>query len=158
MIQPVLLEVASGGEQPLIDLDNTLFIQALVFVIMAFLASKLLFKPYLRMREEREEGIEGARAEAERLTAEADARLADYDGKLKDARERAMGEQRKVRAEAAASEQKLLDATRAEALAAIEESRGKLGTEVETARSELLPKADLLARDMVSKLLGRKVG
>ncbi len=158
MFQPVLLEVASGGEQPLIDLDNTLFVQALVFAIMAFLASRWLFKPYLRMREQREEGIEGAREEAERLTAEADARLTDYEGKLKDARERAMSEQRKVRAEAAASEQKLLDETRAETLSAIEESRKKLGTEVQSARTDLLPKADLLARDMVSKLLGRKVG
>jgi len=158
MIQPVLLQVASGGEAPLIDIDNTLFVQALVFAIMAFLASKLLFKPYLRMREEREEGIEGAREEAERLGAEADARLADYDGKIKDARERAMGEQRKVRAEAAASEQKLLDKTREETLAAIEESKVELGSEVGAARKELLPKADLLARDMVSRLLGRKVG
>lgn len=158
MFQPVLLEVASGAEQPLIDLDNTLFLQALVFAIMAFLASRWLFKPYLRMREEREEGIEGAREEAERLTAEADARLSDYEGKLKDARERAMAEQRKVRAEAAASEQKLLDATRAETLTAIEESKKTLDSEVQAARKDLLPKADFLARDMVSKLLGRKVG
>jgi F-type H+-transporting ATPase subunit b len=157
MYQPVLIEVASS-EAPLIDLDNTLFVQALVFALMAFLASKWLFKPYLRMREEREEGIEGARDEAERLTAEADARLADYNGKIKDARERAMGEQRKVRAEAAASEQELLDRTREETLAAIEEAKSKLDTEVDSARKELMPKADLLARDMVSKLLGRKVG
>jgi len=157
MYQPVLIEVASG-EAPLIDLDNTLFVQALVFAIMALLASKWLFKPYLRMREEREAGIEGSRDEAERLAAEADARLADYNGKLKEARERAMGEQRKVRAEAAANEQALLDKTREETLSAMADAKTTLGTEVESARAELMPKADLLARDMVSKLLGRKVG
>jgi F-type H+-transporting ATPase subunit b len=157
MYQPVLLEVASGSEHPLIDLDNTLFVQALVFAIMAFLASRWLFKPYLKMREERDEGIEGAREEAERLNAEAEAQLADYNGKLADARERASGEQRKVRAEAAAREQELIDATRSESLGAIEEAKTKLDQEVDAARNELMPKADLLARDMVSKLLGRKV-
>ena len=61
MYQPVLIEVASA-EAPLIDLDNTLFVQALVFALMAFLASKWLFKPYLRMREEREEAREDLRS------------------------------------------------------------------------------------------------
>jgi hypothetical protein len=79
--------LASGGA--LIDIDSTLFIQLGLFALFAFVATRALFRPYLRMREEREAGIEGARALATRLGAEADARLQDYQDKLAAARARA---------------------------------------------------------------------
>ncbi len=157
MHQPVLSTLAAGGEHPLIDIDGTLFIQFGLFLIMAFLATQMLFKPYLRMREERHKGIQGAHEEAEKLDAQAAASKADYESRLTAARTRAYEEQRKIRAEATAHQREVTEKARAESAKAIEESRKKIHNQAEEARAELMPKAEALAKDIASKLLSREV-
>src|SRR5690349_23297027 len=112
--------LASG--HPLIDIDLTVFVQFALFLILFFLSNKLLFQPYLALRERRKAGIEGARGEAERMTAQADAKLADYEKQLASARSRANQEGRKVRYEATAHEKDVTDKARAEAQKAIYEA------------------------------------
>jgi F-type H+-transporting ATPase subunit b len=156
MYQPALLTLGAEGH-PLIDFDYTIFIQFGIFLVTLFVASQWLFKPYLRMREGRAEGIDGARAEAGTFSAEADARLADYEAKLAAARSRALGEQRKIRGEAAAHEREVTDKARAQATAALEQAQARVTRETEAARAELMPRADAIAGDIAAKLLGRKV-
>jgi F-type H+-transporting ATPase subunit b len=157
MDSTVLLTVAAGGEHPLIDLDLTVLVQFGLFLLTAIIANQLLFKPYLKMRDERSAGIEGARSEADRLSAEADARLTDYEEKLAAARNRANEQRRSIRTEAADHQREVTDKARAEAQKSFTEARTKVEKETEKARGELMPKADELAGDIVSKLLGRKV-
>ena len=157
MTQPMLLTLASAAEHPMIDIDYTVFIQFGIFVVMALASTQWLFKPYLRMREDRDAGMEGARKDAENLSAEADAKLADYEEKLASARARAQEERRKIRADAAEHLQKITTEARTAAQEAMEAATNKVATETETARKELMPKADALASEIVSKLLGRSV-
>lgn len=157
MYQAVLGTVAAGGEHPLIDIDGTILIQFGLFLLMALVVTNWLFKPYLKMREERDKGIDGARKEAESMSSEADARLADYESQLSEARARAYDEQRKLRTEAAAYQAEVTDKARTEASSAIEESRANVREQVEAARAELMPQAEALAGQMTAKLLGRKV-
>jgi F-type H+-transporting ATPase subunit b len=149
-----LVTLASG---PLIDLDLTVFVQFGLFLLLFVITNKFMFQPYLALRERRKAGIEGARAEAERMTAQADAKLADYEKQLAAARSRANEEGRKVRAEAAAHEKDVTDKARAEAQAAIDEAAAKMRQETEAARLQLLPQANQMARQIASKLLGREV-
>lgn len=157
MTQPVLLTLASAAEHPLIDIDSTAFLQFAIFVVMALVSTNLLFKPYLRMREKRDAGMDGARKEAENLSAEADAKLADYEQKLAGARARAQKERRKIRNEAAEHLQSITDKARTSAQEAVGAASKKVTSETEAARAELMPKADALAKEIVSKLLGREV-
>ncbi|MCP4444621.1 MAG: ATP synthase F0 subunit B [Myxococcales bacterium] len=157
MTQPVLMTLASAAEHPLIDIDNTAFLQFAIFVVMALASTQLLFKPYLRMREARDEGMDGARDKAKALSAEADAKLADYEQKLASARARAQEERRKIRGEAAEHLQTITEKARGAALEAVQSATQKVETETASARAELLPKADSLAGEMAGKLLGREV-
>ena len=154
MDQP-LVSLASG--HPLIDVDGTVIVQFGLFLLLFFVANVFLFQPYLRLRERRKQGIEGARAEAERMTGEADAKLADYEKQLAGARSRANEEGRKVRAEAAAHEKDVTDKARAAAQQSIDQAAAKMRQETEAARLQLLPQANTLARQIASKLLGREV-
>lgn len=149
--------VSLAGGHPLIDIDLTVIVQFLLFLVLFFVANRLLFQPYLALRERRRAGIDGARAEAERMTAEADARLADYEKQLAVARDRANEEGRKVRLDAAAHEREVTDKARTQAQAALEEAQATVRRETEAARAQLLPQADALARAISSKLLGREV-
>ena len=149
--------VSLAGGHPLIDIDATVIVQFVLFLVLFWVANRLLFQPYLRLREERRAGIEGARAEAERMTAQADARLAEYEKQLAVARDRANEEGRKVRLEAAAHEREVTDKARAAAQKSIDEAQAKMRSETEAARAQLMPQADALARAMSSRLLGREV-
>ncbi len=139
------------------DIDLTVVIQFVLFLILFVIGNKYLFQPFLKLRQRRKDGIEGARAEATRMTAEADAKLADYEKQLAAARDRANEQGRKVRAEAAAHEREVTDAARATSQKAIVDAQAKMKTETEAARAELMPQADVLARTIASKLLGREV-
>ena len=150
-----LVTIASG--HPLIDIDWTVAVQFGLFLLLFYVSNKLLFQPYLRLRERRKEGIDGARAEAERMTAQADAKLADYDKHLAAAKNRANEEGRKVRTEAAAHEKDVTDKARAAAQKSIDEATAKMRQETDAARLQLLPQANQLARQIASKLLGREV-
>ena len=148
---------AAGHSIPLIDIDLTVFIQLFLFIVLFVVGNKLLFQPYLRLRELRHEGIEGARAEAERMSAEADAKLADYEKSLAAARDRANEESRVIRAEAATYEADVTGKARTTAMAAMNTAQAQGVAETEAARAQLMPQAAALARAMAEKLLGREV-
>lgn len=150
-----LTSLASG--HPLIDIDLTVLVQFGLFLLLFLVANKLLFQPYLALRERRKAGIDGARGEAERMSAQADAKLADYEKQLASARNRANEEGRKVRAEATTHEKDVTDKARAEAQKAIDEATAKMKQETEAARLQLLPQASTLAKQIASKLLSREV-
>ena len=154
MTPQVLVTVAA---HPLIDLDWTIVIQFGLFLVLLFLSNKLLFQPYLALRDKRAAGIEGARAEAERMTAEADGKLVDYEKKLAAARNRSSEEQRKIRADANAHEREVTTAARTTSAAALEEARVRVRSETEAARQDLLPRAELIGKEMAKRLLGREV-
>lgn len=155
MDQTPIVTLASG--HPLIDIDLTAVVQFVLFLAVYVIANKFLFQPFLALRARRKAGIEGARAEAERMTAQADAKLADYQKQLAVARDKAGDEGRKVRLEAAAHEKDVTDKARASAQVAIDEAQAKMRAETDTARGQLLPQADLLAKTIAKKLLGREV-
>jgi F-type H+-transporting ATPase subunit b len=142
---------------PLIDIDLTVFIQFALFLIMFVISNVFLFQPYLKLRERRKQGIDGARAEAERMSAKADSELAAYEQQLAAARSRANDEGRKVRAEAAEHEKSVTDASRTEATQALEAATSKMRAETDAARLQLLPQANALAKQLASRLLGREV-
>jgi F-type H+-transporting ATPase subunit b len=149
--------VTLGAGHPLIDIDGTVFVQFALFLILFIIANKFLFQPYLRLRERRRQGIDGAREEAQKMTAQADAKLADYEKQLAVARDRANEEGRKVRGEASKHEREVTDAARATAQKSIDAALSQMRSETETARAQLLPQADALAKRIASRLLGREV-
>ena len=144
-MQPTSLVEVAAANQPLIDIDGTVIIQFVLFVVMFFAANKLLFQPYLKLRAKRIAGIDGARAEA------------DYESKLSAARAKAAAEQRKIRAEAAAHEREVSDKARTAATAAMDTATATVKRETEAARAELVPQAQLIARRMAKQLLGREI-
>jgi F-type H+-transporting ATPase subunit b len=155
MDQTPIVTLAAG--HPLIDIDLTVVVQFVLFLVLFVVANRLLFQPYLQLRERRRAGIEGARAEAERMTATADAKLADYEKQLASARDRAAEEARVIRNQAAAREREVTEKARTTAQTAIDEALAKMRRETEAARAQLMPQAEALARAMSSKLLGREV-
>ena len=72
----LLAEVAPQSPEPqLLDVDGTAWVMFGVFLVVAFILTQWLWKPYIRVREERVARVDGYRQEADRLEKEAASRM-----------------------------------------------------------------------------------
>ena len=156
-VATLLIAAPEEGPPPLIDIDGTLFLQFGLFVIMLIVLSRVLFRPYLQLRDARHKGIEGAKHEAAELRERTTQTQADYESKLVKARQRGNDERQKLRTEGAAVERQVMGAARDESQKALEAARGRITGEATSARAELQKQSTALARQIVSKILGREV-
>ena len=155
-VATLLIAAPEEASPPLIDFDGTLFVQFALFVIMLIVLSRLVFKPYLAMRDARHKGIEGAREEASAMQERAVQTNADYDAKLTKARLRGAEERARLRGEGAVYERQVLGAARDESQKALDAARGRIAADAGTAREKLAAESTSLARQIVKKILGRE--
>lgn len=160
LFAPQLLLLAASVEEkpmPVIDIDGTVVVQFGLFVVMYFVLKHLLFEPYLAMRQQRSEGIEGARHHAANMETRAAEMERDYDRRFGAAKSRAEDERGRTRAQAQEREREVLAEARGVAQARLGAARHKLAADLQAAGAELQRQAQPLARQMVSKILGREV-
>jgi F-type H+-transporting ATPase subunit b len=147
----------AAAEAPLIDLDGTVLLQFAIFVTMVIVLHTLVFRPYLKVRQEREKGIEGAREEARGMEERATAAAVEMEAKINKAKQRGEQERLHLRAEAAAYGRQVLGAAREAAQKAVTSARAQARAEEQTARTRLLAEAEPLAREAARRILGRAV-
>ena len=125
-------------------------------LLLHFYLTAMLFGPLEKILKQREELTEGARKAASASLAEAERKTAEYEAKLRDARAEVYREQEETR-------RKWLDrqATQvAEARAAMEvsvrEAKAQIATEAATARTTLLSTSSALADEIATAVLSRR--
>lgn len=156
--QLLLVPSAPESHEPqLIDLDQTVFVQLGIFLLLMLVLWRLLWRPYLRVRGERVTRVDGYRQEAVRLEADAAERLARADAALTQARRQGAGERAAARAEAQVREQTLLAEANADAQRTLAAARVRLEAMVATERGKLGVQAGEVARAAARKILGREV-
>jgi F-type H+-transporting ATPase subunit b len=141
----------------LIDVDGTVFVQLGLFLVLVVILTKLLWKPYLRVRTERVARVDGYRKEAQRMETDAAARLAKAEAELGEARRIGSGDRATARAEARVREQELLAAAQADAQRALGAARTKLDAVVATERTRIEAGARDIALQAARRILGREV-
>ena len=156
-MNPHFVLLSGNAPPPLIDIDGTVVIQFIIFLVLMLLLSKLVFRPFLQIQKERNENIGGAREKATTLDAEADKKLADYDEQIMKARKAAANVRGEFRDQGEVRANEILSEARAKTDAKIEVARKKTAKSVEAASVALREQADLLAKSIASKLLGREV-
>ena len=155
---PLVLATAPQVHEPqLIDIDGTIFVQLGLFLLLVAVLHRFLWKPYLAVRGERVTRVDGYRQEAERLDAEADARMARAEAELAEARRLGVGERAVARAEAMAREHTLLAEAQAAAQRTLAQARAQLDAMLTAERTQLQQKAIEIGREAAKKVLGREV-
>ncbi len=150
-----LTPLLASGSLPVVDIDNTIFLQALLFLFLFVVLNFVLFKPWLEVRERRAKRIGGALEDAAELRERATASEAEYATRLAKARDQAMTIRSDRRREAEDKEATIVGDARREAAAALDARKQTLTQEVEQARGELGSRVDSLAADITSQVLGR---
>jgi F-type H+-transporting ATPase subunit b len=153
----LLATVAAAPQAINVDVDATLFVQVVLFIGLTLILKPVLFDPMLKLFEEREKRIDGAKLQARKIDEKSVTALTKYDTEM--ARARAAGgvERDRIRAEAIKREQEILAAIRADAAKTLEDGKRAALAETERARSALKADATAMARDLASRVLGREV-
>jgi F-type H+-transporting ATPase subunit b len=156
MLHPSLLLLVAN-ERPLINIDATLWINLVLWLVLYIVLRGLLFTPMLRLIEAREAGTSGSRESARNLSAKAQAMEAEYLGRLKDARAQAAADREKLRAEASRREAEILSEARTKMNAVVESQRSEIRTQRQALEVEIRNAVPALATDIATRVLGREV-
>jgi F-type H+-transporting ATPase subunit b len=149
--------LAAAAEHGLVLVPDLRLLLALIafFVLLIAPANALVFKPLLRVLDERDARIAGTRTKAERLEQEAAAILARYEQAVREAREEGERGRRSLLTEVRAEVQREIAAARREAEGRLESARGEIAASLDSARAALRGQAQDLASQAASQVLGR---
>jgi F-type H+-transporting ATPase subunit b len=141
----------------MIALDFSIFYQIILFLILWAILSRVLFRPYLTVLEERERETSGAHHDTEALEREGARLKAEYEEQL--ARATAAGNAAKeaILQDARQQRERIIGQAREEATALLEKVREEIQTQLDKERQRVMAESADVAREMVSKILGRDV-
>jgi F-type H+-transporting ATPase subunit b len=140
-----------------VDVDLTFVVQLVLFVGLTLILKPVLFDPMLKLFEEREKRIDGAKVQARKIDEKSATALSKYEAEMAKARAVANTERDKIRGEALKREQEILGAVRVATAKAIEDGKRAAHAEAVKARATLKGDATAMARELASRVLGREV-
>lgn len=141
----------------LVDVDATLFVFLGLFLALYVFLRFALFRPVLRVFEEREKRIEGAKAEAKEMQERAQKALVEYETFLREARTQGAAEKESLRQQGQQLSRELLDQVRKETASELAKGKAALHAELAKAQSSIDAEAATLAQRAAERLLGRAV-
>jgi F-type H+-transporting ATPase subunit b len=142
----------------MISLDISILYQILIFVALWLILSRVVFRPYLGLLDDRERQTSGARHYTDDLAHEAARLKAEYDEKISQARSAAAAVKDAIIQEARQERERLLHSAREEAARKLDTVRREVQSQLEKDRTILTAQVAAIAQDMASKVLGRRVG
>jgi len=126
-----------------------------LFALLVPVLNAVLFKPILRVLDEREQRIDGARRRAEELTRQAERTLQQYETSVREARTSAEAHRKQTLERAQRQQATVVADERGKAEQTLERTRSEVGSALAGARAELQSQARELAREVAARVLGR---
>ena len=146
---------ARGGS--VINIDLAFLIQLINFLVLLAVLNILLYKPIRKVLAERQGKIADARSRAEGVDQDVQAKMAEYEARLKEMKSGAADERGALVKEAQAEEATILEAARKEASEALSAIKSRVAKEAADARTILQEQAKILSVDICEKVLGRSL-
>lgn len=141
----------------MINIDLAFVIQLINFLVLLMVLNILLYKPIRKIIADRQLKITDARSRAEGVDQEVQARMAEYEARLKEMKSGAADERGALVKEAQAEEAAILDGARKEAADTLSAIKARVAREASDARAVLQEQAKVLSVDICEKVLGRSL-
>ncbi len=141
----------------MIEINFTLLIQAFNFFLLLIILNKILYKPILKILEEREQRIDGQQQQAKKIIEDGQVLHADYNKKLYNAKIEAMNTKNAARNAASEQANGIIDASRKKAEEIINQMQQQMASELIQAKKELEPELSVMSATIAQQILGRKV-
>jgi F-type H+-transporting ATPase subunit b len=144
--------------QQQLGIDSSFFQQFLIFVFVFLFLRAVLFAPFLRLIEKRENQSEGLTDEAEKLEEESARLETEYQEALSAARKQAGAERETLLTAARKQSAEEIAAARAEAKVKLEQARETAAKSSEAELAGLKGQVGSISSLLVNKLMSNKVG
>ncbi len=141
----------------MIDINITLLIQLINFLVLLIILNFILFKPIRQIMQERELGISSALGDAKSAQERMQKLLDDYNVSLADAKQKSATTYNSMYQQGVDAQREMIAAERAKAGEALDKARADIAAASAEARADLRKEAERLSQDITSKLLGRAV-
>jgi F-type H+-transporting ATPase subunit b len=148
---------AAEGEGGLINLDKSVIVQVINFLILLAILHRLLYKPFVAKMQERTAAIQKSLEEAQAARAEAARQQAENEARLRAAHAEATTIRAQALKEAAEEQKRLVEAARAESQRLIDSARTQVEAEVRRARDDLRREVAELATAVAEKLVRKSL-
>ncbi len=140
-----------------LEINQIALLQFGLVVVLAFLLSTLLIRPILRTFEERENLSLRPVEESRRILFEVDEKARGYDEALRKGGVEALARKRQIMEEASRAGRKRVEAVLEETNLKVEELKGRIAAEKESAATMLRDQVSQLSTEIARKVLGRPV-
>jgi len=141
----------------MIEINLTIVIQVLQFLILMFILNRLLFKPISQVMTERKAKINAWEEKTQNLQDSARVKLEKYENQLREERTQAQERQEQLTKELKKKEEENLRTVSEEAAGLVASAQRVIVEETERLRLELRQQAVELSQILAEKVLGRKV-
>jgi len=141
----------------MIEINLTIVIQVLQFLILMFILNRLLFKPISQVMAERKAKINAWEEKTQKLQESARVKLEKYENQLREERAQAQERQEQLTKELKKKEEENLRTVSEEAAGLVASAQRAIVEETERLRLELRQQAVELSQILAEKVLGRKV-
>jgi F-type H+-transporting ATPase subunit b len=149
--------IAAEGGEGLLNFDKSLIIQAVNFILLMILLTKLLYRPLVGKMEERTQAIRRSLEEAQAARAEAQREREEHAAKIQAAYAEAQAIRASALAEAAEEQRRLVDAARAESERLVSSAKAELAQDVRRAREDLRREVSDLAVQVAERLIRKSL-
>ena len=141
----------------MINLDHTLAIQIVNFLLLILILHFILYKPIIKIIEKRTTLITESVDEVNSLNKSVDEKIAAYEEKLRQARMEAVKQRDALKEGGADRAKQIIEGARNEISETIAGLKAKMEKERDDARTILLEGTRGIAREISEKVLGRGV-
>ena len=141
----------------MIELDGTLVLQFVNFMILMVVLNALLFKPLRAALKARKETIEGSKAKVQDIDEQVQAQIARYEAQLQEARQQGSQERSALRKTGQEEEVRILGEANRSAAERLQTITAQIQDEANSARQALRGETEALAKEIAGKVLGRAV-
>lgn len=141
----------------MIDIDSSLLIQVCLFIFLMLVLNKIFFKPFLKFLEERQEKIQGDEQKAIKLQEEAEQYRLQFEEGLNKGQIQALDEKGRIQEAGEQERKRVIDTAQQEVAGETPKIKGQIAQESKQALAELERQQDVLAKEIVEKILGRSL-
>ncbi len=139
----------------MIELNSTVIIQLAVVLFLMVILSTIVFKPFLRVLQERRDWVEGAEKKAKELQRRTEELMEKYRQAMAAAQAQGANIREEIRKESLAREMEILQRAMEEANGFLGEMKSKIQEKTRVARGSLRLHVANLSREIAEKILGR---
>ena len=141
----------------MINLDITLIVQMINFLVLLFILNKILFRPIRNIIKERNQIVDDFNSDITSLTNQAQESGEQFEEKILEARKKGMERVQSMKAEGEEAETQLIASTSEEVHGKVEEARKQVEADIQAARDALQEQVQAFSVAMTEKILERSI-